>query len=222
TFTFYDPLLDNMMSITPVEQWRKIRPAASPAFSTGKLRKMNSLIEDCAVMTAEHLKKAASNREDIDVKQLFGNYTLDVIARCAFATRLDSHSDQTNEFVTRSRQAFSGRITPRLFLLFVFPSIAKMLRLRPFNSDIFLYFKQICQNIIKGRQDQQSRHEDFLQLMMDAQEGNLASTSENTSERDNQLFNLGSDVKPDTSFSSNKSKTISICFKRVLKQPSVL
>lgn len=206
-FKFYDPLLDNMMSITPVEQWRKIRPAASPAFSTGKLRKMNSLIEDCAVVTAEHLKKAASNEEDIDIKQFFGNYALDVIARCAFATRLDSHSDETNEFVTKSRQAFSGRLTPRLFVFFVFPAIAKMIKLRPFNSDIFLYFKQICQNIIKGRQNKQFRHEDFLQLMMDAQEGKLQTATENASERDNQLFNLGSDVKPDTTFSSDKTLT---------------
>lgn len=37
---FFDPLLDNMMNIAPVERWRKIRPAASPAFSTGKLRKV--------------------------------------------------------------------------------------------------------------------------------------------------------------------------------------
>ncbi|XP_049525533.1 cytochrome P450 3A41-like [Dermacentor silvarum] len=206
-FTFYEPLLENMMNSAPVEKWRKIRQVVSPAFSTGKLRKMNHLIEECAVTTAEHLKEAASDEEDIDVKQFFGNYTLDVIARCAFAIRLDSHSDQTNEFVTKSRKAFSGRIPPGLFLLFVFPALAKMLRLRPFNPDVFLYFKQICQNIIKGRQDKQSRHEDFLQLMMDAQEGNLASTSENTTDRDNQLFNLGSDVKPDTSFSSNKTLT---------------
>ncbi|KAG0439635.1 hypothetical protein HPB47_016572 [Ixodes persulcatus] len=37
--SFNDPLLDNMMSIILVEKWRRIRPAASPAFSTGKLRK---------------------------------------------------------------------------------------------------------------------------------------------------------------------------------------
>ncbi|XP_077563278.1 cytochrome P450 3A41-like [Haemaphysalis longicornis] len=206
-FKFYDPLLDNMMVGAPVEQWRKIRPAASPAFSTGKLRKMNSLIEDCAMTTAEHLKKAALKKEDIDVKQFFANYTLDVIARCAFATRLDSHSDQTNEFITKLRQAFSGRITLRLFLFFVFPAIAKFFRLQPFNTEIFLYFKEICQNIIRSRQDKQSRHEDFLQLMMDAQEGKLSATAENTSERDNQLFNLGEDLKPDASFSSNKTLT---------------
>lgn len=206
-FKFFDPMLDNMMSITPVDQWRKIRPASSPAFSTGKLRKMNALIEDCAVTTAEHLKKSAEKEDDIDVKQFFGNYAVDVIARCAFGTKLDAHSDQTNEFVTKSRQAFSGRVTPRLFVFFVFPAIARLLGLRPFNTDIFLYFKHICLNIIKGRQEKQSRNEDFLQLMMDAKEGKLASATENASERDNQLFNLGSDLKPDTSFSSNKTLT---------------
>lgn len=207
SFKFFDPMLDNMMSIAPVDRWRKIRPASSPAFSTGKLRKMNALIEDCAAITSEHLKKAAANEEDIDVKQFFGNYAVDVIARCAFGTRLDSHSDQTNEFVTRSRQAFSGRVTPRLFIFFVFPAIARILGLRPFNTDIFLYFKEICLNIIKGRQDRQSRNEDFLQLMVDAREGKLSSAADNASERDNQLFNLGSELKPDTSFSSDKTLT---------------
>ncbi|XP_050034991.1 cytochrome P450 3A11-like isoform X1 [Dermacentor andersoni] len=207
TFKFSDPILDNMMNITPVDRWRKIRPASSPAFSTGRLRKMNFLIEDCAVVTAQHLKEAAAKEEDIDIKQFFSNYALDVIARCAFGTKLDSHSDQTNEFVTKSRQIFSGRVTPRLIMFFVFPAISRLLGLRPFNMEIFLYFKQICLNIIKDRQDKQSRHEDFLQLMMDAKEGNLASAVEKASERDNQLFNLGSGLKPDTSFSSNKTLT---------------
>ncbi|XP_077517377.1 cytochrome P450 3A41-like [Amblyomma americanum] len=206
-FTTREPLLDNVMSSAPVEKWRKLRPAVSPAFSTGKLRKMNSLIEDCAVITAEHLKKAASKEVDIDIKQFFGNYALDVIARCAFATRLDSHSDQTNEFVTKSKEVFNAPLTPQLILFLLVPSITEMLRIRPLNSDLFLFFKRICQGVIKRRQDEQSRHEDFLQLMMDAQEGTLSNVAENASERDNQLFNLGSEVKPDTSFSSNKTLT---------------
>ncbi|XP_077563276.1 cytochrome P450 3A24-like [Haemaphysalis longicornis] len=206
-FEFCDPLLDNMMSATPVERWRNIRPVASPAFSTAKMRMMNSLIEDCAKVTAEHLKEAASKKEDIDVVQFFGNYTLDVIARCAFGTRLDSHSDQTNEFVTKSRQAFSGRITLRLLACFMLPAIAKLLKLRAFHPETFLYFQRMCQSIIKSRQDKQVRHEDFLQLMMDAQEGKLTATAENKAEQDNRLFNIGVDLKRDTSFSSNKRLT---------------
>lgn len=205
--TFDDPLLDNMMSIAPVEQWRKIRPAASPAFSTGKLRKMNYLIEDCAAVTAEHLKKAALKEEDIDVKQFFGNYALDVIARCAFATKLDSHSDQTNEFVTRIREAFSGRITLSALFSYFFPAISRLLGIRGYNSDVFRYFKQVCQNIIQKRKDERSRQEDFLQLMMDAQDAKLEHTSEDSINRDEQLFNLGSDVSTDAAFSSSKTLT---------------
>lgn len=205
--TFNDPLLDNMMSLAPVELWRKIRPAASPAFSTGKLRKMNYLIEDCAVVTAEHLKQAALKEEVIDVKQFFGNYALDVIARCAFATKLDSHSDQTNEFVTKIREAFSGRITLSALFCYFFPAISRLLGIRGFNSDVFRYFKQICQDIIKKRKDEHIRQEDFLQLMMDAQDAKLENTTEDTSNRDEQLFNLGSDSSTDVAFSSSKTLT---------------
>ncbi|XP_075548527.1 cytochrome P450 3A24-like [Dermacentor variabilis] len=207
TFVFFDPLLDNMMSVVAVDQWRRIRPAASPAFSTGKLRKMNSLIEDCAIVTTEHLKKAAMNEEDIDIKQFFGNYALDVIARCAFGTRLDSHSDQTNEFVTKVRESFSGVVTPRLFVFFVLPAIARIFKIRPFKRDTFLYFKELGQNIIRKRREQEIRCEDFLQLMVDAQEGKLSAAIENGSERDNKLFNLGSELKVDASFSSEKALT---------------
>ncbi|KAG0445215.1 hypothetical protein HPB47_018399 [Ixodes persulcatus] len=192
----FDPLLDNMMNIAPVEQWRKIRPSASPAFSTGKLRKMKALIEDCAKVTAEHLKKAAKNNEDVDIKQFYGHYSLDVIARCAFGTRLDSHTDVTNEFVTRARRAFSGVITMPMILLALFPAIFHWLKIKPFNSDTFVYFKNVCQNIIKNRQH---RQEDFLQLMMDAQQTGIATAAaDNVQETDTQLFNLDSEVKPDT------------------------
>ncbi|KAH6921741.1 hypothetical protein HPB50_004484 [Hyalomma asiaticum] len=40
---FHDPILDNMLTMLPLERWRKIRPAASPAFTTGKLRKVSIL-----------------------------------------------------------------------------------------------------------------------------------------------------------------------------------
>ncbi|CAN8013298.1 unnamed protein product, partial [Ixodes persulcatus] len=198
--SFNDSLLDNMMSIIPVEKWRRIRPAASPAFSTGKLRKMNSLIADCARKTAEHLTMAAEKEGELDIKQFYGNYALDVIARCAFATRLDSHTQETNEFVTKARQAFSGKITLPLILLFLFPGVFKLFKMKAFNTDIFLYFKNLCLRIIESRKEKKSRQEDFLQLMMDAQDGSIAATVETAQSTEEKLFNLDSEIKTDTSF----------------------
>ncbi|KAL1482469.1 hypothetical protein MTO96_014196, partial [Rhipicephalus appendiculatus] len=205
--TLTDPVLSSMMSTAKGDQWRKVRRAASPAFSSGKLRKMTSLVEKCANVTLEHLKKAASNEEDIDLKQFYGNYSLDVIARCAFATELDSHSDNANEFVKKTRNSFSGRISPRIFFVLAFPRISRLLGIQLDTSDSFEYFVQICKTIIKKRKDTNERHDDFLQLMMDAQAGELNATVENASERDENLFNLGSDVQVNTPAAANKMLT---------------
>ncbi|XP_077563290.1 cytochrome P450 3A24-like isoform X2 [Haemaphysalis longicornis] len=207
SFTFYEPLVDNMIVFTPIEQWRRLRPSVSPAFSAGKLRKMNILIAECAQVTMEHLRKAASAEEDADVKQLFSNYTLDVIARCAFGTQLDSHSDQSNEFVAKARKIFSGGVTPRLFVTIGFPVIARALKLRAFDPETFQYFRAMFRNIMERRRNEQSRHIDFLQLMIDAIDGKLVDAVESASGRDDRLFNLDSTITPDTSFLSNKGLT---------------
>lgn len=192
-----DPILDNMMVLAPVESWRRIRPAASPAFSTGKLRKMNALIQDCAKITCEHLKAAAEEERDVDMKQFYGHYSLDMIARCAFGTKLDSHTDATNEFVTQARSAFSSKISLRMIIAVLFPGLMKYFRLVRRGS-AFEYFKKVCQRIISNRRQNGQRQEDFLQLMMDAQDGSLAVTGEPSAGPENKLFGIDVEGKPES------------------------
>lgn len=197
---FDDDILSNMMVFATVERWRRIRPAASPAFSTGKLRKMHALIQDCAKVTCQHLRNAAERAGDIDVKQFYGHYALDVIARCAFATKLNSHTDTTNKFVTEARKAFSVNVTPKLLLAVLFPGLARALRIKILNDDSFLYFKKVSQEIIGNRQAHSQFHEDFLQLMMDAQRGSLQTSTEGSAETENMLFDMGSEDKSNATF----------------------
>ncbi|XP_037573019.1 cytochrome P450 3A24-like [Dermacentor silvarum] len=193
-----NPLLDNMMVMAAAERWRSIRPASSPAFSTGKLRKMNALIQDCARITCKHLKEAAERNDDIDVKRFFGHYSLDVIARCAFGTRLDSHTDATNEFVTQASKAFSARMSWRLLIAVLFPGLVKYFSFKIGTGDEFEYFRNVCQRIINERRQEGHRQEDFLQLMMDAQEGSLASSDDGSADPENKLFDVGSENKPES------------------------
>lgn len=199
-----DPIFDNMMALAPLEVWRKTRPAVSPAFSTGKLRKMNALIQDCARVTCKHLKAAAENQADMDVKQFYGHYSLDVIARCAFGTTLDSHSDATNEFVTEARKAFSARVSWKVLFFVLFPDLVKFLKLSIAGGGPAQYFKEVCQRIISDRRVNGKRHEDFLQLMIDAQEGNLTASEETSTDPENRIFDVGSDTKPESTISTKR------------------
>lgn len=199
-----DPIFDNMMAFAPLEVWRKTRPAVSPAFSTGKLRKMNALIQDCAKVTCRHLKAAAEEHADIDVKQFYGHYSLDVIARCAFGTTLDSHSDATNEFVTEARNAFSARVSWKVLFFVLFPDLVKYLKLSIARGGPAQYFKEVCQRIISDRRVNGKRHEDFLQLMIDAQDGNLTASEETSTDLENKIFDVGSDTKPESTISTKR------------------
>ncbi|KAL1441240.1 hypothetical protein MTO96_008662 [Rhipicephalus appendiculatus] len=140
------PVLDNMIIRATVERWRPIRTTTSPAFSTGKLRKMNAMIQKCAMIMSNHLNEAAESKEDIDLRRLYGHYTLDVIARTQ----------------------------------------------NPANYDFFI---NVCERIMKERRQAGKRHEDFLQLMMDAQEGCLALSEESTEEPEDKLFDVGLDAE---------------------------
>ncbi|KAL3229326.1 hypothetical protein MRX96_023640 [Rhipicephalus microplus] len=161
-------------------------------------RRMNEMIQACAEITAAHLKNAAQQKKDICVKEFYSHYALDVIARCAFGTKLDSHSDATNEFVAKARKAFSGGITLPLVLFFLFPGLMKVLKIKPLNSDAFQYFKDVSLSIIQKRKQKECRQEDFLQLMMDAREGALQESSESiTGKESSEMFNLDSDIKND-------------------------
>ncbi|XP_070392603.1 cytochrome P450 3A7-like [Dermacentor albipictus] len=68
-FQFFEPLLDNTIVVAPSETWRRIRPSVSPAFTTGKLRKMTDLIQQCAKKAAVHLTTAADAQKDVEMKQ---------------------------------------------------------------------------------------------------------------------------------------------------------
>ncbi|CAN7938238.1 unnamed protein product, partial [Ixodes hexagonus] len=203
---FYNPLLDNMMSVVSLKRWKVIRSVSTPAFSSAKLQKMCALIESCVGVTTSHLIEAAEKNEDVELNKFYGNYTLDVIARCAFGTTVDSHSDQTNEFVAQTKKIFGGK-SLTMILLFVFPALAKLLKLKIFDEKAVAYYKALSSKTMETRRGTQTRKDDFLQLMVDAQERNRAPDVSACGEEDNVTsFDLDSKLTDEAPLSS---KTLS-------------
>ncbi|KAL1474527.1 hypothetical protein MTO96_020652 [Rhipicephalus appendiculatus] len=121
----------------------------------------------------------------------FGQYSLDVIARCAFGTRIDSHTDATNEFVAQAAKALS----PGLSWMFLIEGLMKFLSSLIDKGGDLDYLINVCQRIMKERRLNDHRQEDFLQLMMDAHDGSLASSDDGSVELEHKLFDAGSETK---------------------------
>lgn len=197
TVTLNDPILDNMMTVVCAERWRKIRPASSPAFTAGKLRKMNAVVHDCARVTSQHLTRLAEEGKDLHPKEFFGHYVLNVITRCVLGARLEPHTTQADEFVSKSQAAFTVKPMMALVLFFytwtLFPFLTTLLRLQVFIPETFVFLKNFCLDVIEKRKPSHVKHQDFLQLMVDAQGVKAQVSAEGLQDSEERLYSPGAE-----------------------------
>ncbi|KAG8170753.1 hypothetical protein JTE90_029357, partial [Oedothorax gibbosus] len=140
-----------MLSLIRGEDWKRIRTIVTPTFTTGKIKKMLSILKDCSKTLVQNMKTDAEAGKIFDAKRLYGAFTMDVIASSAFSTKIDSHNDPDNQFVKHAKDVFSQPITWRTIFFLFAPSLARLLRLSIFNNDSTLFFKEATLKIIEER-----------------------------------------------------------------------
>ncbi len=153
------------------EEWKRLRSIASPTFTSGKMKKMYPLMTKCAQEFVEALKNEAISQNEIDLKQMHGNFTMDVIAKCAFATTTNSHKDPENPFIKHAKNVFNFRVW-KLALIVIFPEfLLKLMRITANSNESSNFFVQTTNYIIRKRRENNEKHNDLLQLLMDAEKG---------------------------------------------------
>ncbi|UYV81946.1 CYP3A4 [Cordylochernes scorpioides] len=108
TFPGTDEVSANTLFAARDDKWRKIRSAVTPAFTSGKMKKMVGVINDCAEALLQNLRDKARRKEDVDIKRNIGAFTMDVICSTAFGIRVDSHSDPNNPIVLEASKLFTN------------------------------------------------------------------------------------------------------------------
>ncbi|CAG2172077.1 unnamed protein product, partial [Oppiella nova] len=134
-----DPFNDRSLFNLMGDQWRKMRAIISPTFSSGRMRSMHPIVTDCVKRLEDYLETKASDKSnnEIELKKVMSDLTMDVISSCAFGTKIDVYNDQKrSEFV--------------------------------------------IQTIISRRKSDKAKHNDYLQLMINA----LNTSSDDTDEQD--------------------------------------
>ncbi|XP_046555167.1 cytochrome P450 3A4-like [Haliotis rubra] len=122
--------------------------------------------------------KPLGKKEGAIMKNYFGAYTMDVIARTAFGIQVDSQNDFNNEFVANAKMMFT-QSKPRRLLPIVarfFPPLVWVIRkigVGIFPSRVMHFFQANILEMIKQRQNESKENReqriDFLQLLVDAE-----------------------------------------------------
>lgn len=153
------------------DDWRRIRAISSPAFTSGKMKRMFPLIGENCEEFSDILDTYAKDKKEIELKKMHGSYTMDVIAKVAFATHTNSHKNPDNDF-KKNVNAIIEINNWKIVLLFMVPMFVLKV---PIIRDFFLpsntaeFFFDVGRQLIKKRKDNNEQHNDFLQLLIDVE-----------------------------------------------------
>ncbi|PVD38389.1 hypothetical protein C0Q70_01003 [Pomacea canaliculata] len=171
---FPEGLRSNLFSAAGA-QWHRVRQIMTPTFSSGKLKMMDSHINTCSAHLIDNMKKAINKGERIDVKKVYGGFTMDAIARTAFGIEINSQEDLNHPFVkdaslllsfVSSNPWYRVLLTAVPFLM----TVVKFLVTYVFKQQGWTPFSETVLRIIQQRKSEgrcAQKHTDFLQMILD-------------------------------------------------------
>ncbi|KAK5863672.1 hypothetical protein PBY51_000685 [Eleginops maclovinus] len=187
------PLRD-AVSIAEDEQWKRIRSVLSPSFTSGRLKEMYTIMLHHSSNLIKSLHKKVEAEEVIDVKDVFGPYSMDVVTSTAFSVDIDSINHPADPFVSNiKRMVKFNFLNPLLVLVVLFPFLGGILEKMDvsfFPAEVLSFFYNFLASIKSDRSNKDHKKRvDFMQLMVDSQTSkNKDNTSSNKGLTDHEIL----------------------------------
>jgi cytochrome P450 len=169
------------------DHWKRLRVLQTPTFTSGKIKRMFRLLDECAndlvlcfseqlsATTSNDPTPAAGGKTMVNLKDTYSLYTMDAITSAAYAIKLKRQtgedvrlSSSRNEFVRLAMRLFE---ISKLRILIRFLVPVKLLKLAGFGLNPLYYYKDIADRvrpIVDQRRKSNKRHDDYLQILVDA------------------------------------------------------
>ncbi|CAF4005974.1 unnamed protein product [Rotaria magnacalcarata] len=185
-------IMSKFLSSLVGEEWKRVRSIITPTFTSSKMKKIFQIMKNSSDTILEKLERAALQKNgDIDLKELYGCYTMNVIAKCAFATEPDIN------FVKHATKLFTFPFW-RKFLDYTVPMwLLDSLKFTVLPSDAMDFFRSITANLIHQRlmtvQSHHSCDHDFLDLLMNARRVDSVEISQSIKDIDDASFRQQTD-----------------------------
>ncbi|XP_058498464.1 cytochrome P450 3A40-like [Solea solea] len=167
------PLRD-AVSITEDEKWKRIRSVLSPSFTSGRLKEMYTIMLKHSDNMMRSLHKTVDSDDVIEVKEVFGPYSMDVVTSTAFSVDIDSIDHPNDPFVTNIKKMVKFQfLNPLLLLIILFPFLSPLLEKMDvsfFPAETLKFFYSFLKIVKSDRKkDDHKNRVDFMQLMVDSQ-----------------------------------------------------
>lgn len=162
-----EPLALHLFNLD-VKRWRALRSRLSPCFSSIKLKDMFSMIVDVSQQLEKVLDKVVAKGEPVEVRDLTGKFTTDVIGTCAFGIDMQSlDTDEDTEFRRMGKEIFMPKSQFRTRLRSYVPELYNALGFLFPVSEVQRFFMDLTTDTIKYRKENNIVRNDFINILME-------------------------------------------------------
>ncbi|KAK9874851.1 hypothetical protein WA026_005667 [Henosepilachna vigintioctopunctata] len=164
-----EPLTGHLLCLKG-QRWKLMRKKLTPAFSSGKMKMMFETFLACTYTLREVMDQELSSPE-IDIKDILGRFSTDLIGSCAFGIKCNSLKEPHNEFREMGKRSI--QIPTRMIssikqkLISISPGLMRMFNVRVIPQDAHDFFMDVVQNTIEYREKYNVTRKDLMQILID-------------------------------------------------------
>ncbi|KAF2897255.1 hypothetical protein ILUMI_08920 [Ignelater luminosus] len=187
-----DPLSAHLFNIEG-QKWRNLRAKLTPTFTSGKMKTMFHTIVAYSDRLIEAMAEFTDKREPVDIKDILGRFTTDIIGSCAFGLDCNSFKDPDSEFKKYGQMIFSSatlRQALRNIIAFANPKLGMFLGITINNSKATKFFMNVVEETVKYRETTNFTRKDFMQILIDLKNNVKVGDEEENGKHNNKGFTI--------------------------------
>ncbi|RZB38957.1 p450 domain containing protein [Asbolus verrucosus] len=169
-----DPISAHLFAIGGTK-WRNLRMKLTPTFTSGKMKMMFQTLLNCETNLQEKIEEQYKRGLPIDIKDVLGCFTTDIIGSCAFGLECNTFKEENSPFRVYGKKVFSPGTYRRLSraVSMNFPNFGKAVGIRHFPKDISDFFTKVVTDTVEYREKNNVTRKDFMQLLIELKNNNL-------------------------------------------------
>jgi len=160
-------VIRKMLSIIENQEWKDLRAAVSPTFTSGKIKRYSAQMKECTDLLISRLHSMVKNVGKVDLKDQLSATTMGIIAKCAFGMHIDNLDAKDNIFMQKATQTFTSPAnrSPLVMFIFLLPeTIVKWANILIINNGGFQFFCDFMANLIEDRSKSNQKFHDFPEM----------------------------------------------------------
>ncbi|XP_015110850.1 probable cytochrome P450 6a14 [Diachasma alloeum] len=167
----HDVLSNHLFMLDP-KRWRPLRMKLSPVFTSGKLRDMFYLINQCGNRLENYLDKV--DGQSIDMRDIAGKFATDVIGLCAFGVEANALEEEDSAFRKmglRMLQVMTSlKAVLKMYLMEMLPPVYRLIGGLLAEREMQSFFINLTRDTMEHRRKMNITRHDFIDLLRSLKE----------------------------------------------------